>query len=298
MYKIDALREYIEKSELRVFSNKIKVRLSKKLASRYDQGCYNNYLSNMLKYIDMIDTLGIKYPKNATPFLYVYIVPDNNYSELLGIPKAFDDGTGGGKPVKCYDLDGFNWAYGLSSNILENDSLNKSNISIIENEIHELSHIIHSEFFTKNQSICEGIAETIPLYILNFEDLFDEHKNIIKELDESKILSIRELIDSEKDGSYGVKSIIPNKMHCSFRISYISSYLFVRGCIEKILKNNNCSKIQALQKFLEILKFSNYSDEYLIFDIANAIGVSQEELLNGKEMQLKLINSFNKIIIV
>ena len=44
MYQKDVLREYIEKSELRLFSNKIKVRLSKGLALKYDQGHYQNYL--------------------------------------------------------------------------------------------------------------------------------------------------------------------------------------------------------------------------------------------------------------
>ena len=120
MYQKDVLREYISKSELRVFSEKIKVRLSKELAEKYDNGSYNNYLSNMQKCLDMIDTLNIQYPGNAHPVLYVYIVPDNSYSELLRIPKIFDKGAGGGKPVPCYDLDGFNSAYGLSQNILEN----------------------------------------------------------------------------------------------------------------------------------------------------------------------------------
>lgn len=36
------------------------------------------------------------------------------------MPKHFDKKTGGGKPVNCYDLDGFNYAYGLSQKLLEN----------------------------------------------------------------------------------------------------------------------------------------------------------------------------------
>ena len=46
MYKKNILKEYISKSELRVFNDKIKVRLSKELAKKYDAGSYTNYLNN------------------------------------------------------------------------------------------------------------------------------------------------------------------------------------------------------------------------------------------------------------
>ena len=292
MYQKDVLREYISKSELRVFSEKIKVRLSKELAEKYDNGSYNNYLSNMQKYLDMIDTLNIQYPGNAHPVLYVYIVPDNSYSELLRIPKIFDKGAGGGKPVPCYDLDGFNSAYGLSQNILENRREEETKISRIENEIHELSHIVHSQFFSTHQTICEGFAETLPLYALDFEEIFDEHRNTIIELDESQIISAQELLNSEKKGIYGAGAVLPNRS-CSFRFSYISSYLLVRGCVETIAEKNNFSKAQAIQKFLEIVKQSNCSNEWLIYDIANSIGIPQDELLNGKHLQMKVLTSLS-----
>lgn len=292
MYQKDVLREYISKSELRVFSEKIKVRLSKELAEKYDDGSYNNYLKNMQKCLDMIDTLNIKYPGNAHPILYVYIVPDNSYSELLRIPKIFDKGTGGGKPVPCYDLDGFNSAYGLTQNMLENRPEEETRISRIENEIHELAHIVHSQFFSKHQTICEGFAETLPLYALGFEEIFDEHKNTIVELDESQILSAQELLNSEKKGIYGAEAVLPNRS-CSFRFSYISSYLLIRGCVETIAEKNGFSKAQAIQNFLEIVKQSNCSNEWLIYDIANAIGIPQDDLLNGKQLQMKVLTSLS-----
>lgn len=160
MYKKDYLIEYIRTSELRVFSNNIKIRLSKELLSKYDQG---------------------------------------NYQKLLNFPEKFALGKGGGKPVICYDLDGFNNAYGLSQNMLENKSFENITIAKIENEIHELAHVIHSQFFSKNQTICEGFAEMLPLYGLGLEDVFEEHKNILSGLDSSKILAAKDLIDSEKN---------------------------------------------------------------------------------------------------
>lgn len=290
MYQRDFLRDYINTSELRVFSSQIKVRLSKELAQKYDKGIYNNYLNNMETCFNMINTLNIKYPGNANPVLYVYIVPDDKYSELLKIPQIFDKGTGGGRPVSCYDLDGFNSAYGISQNLLENAPERETRIARIENEIHELSHIIQKQFFSKNQSINEGFAETLPLYTLNIEKEFEEHKKMLLNLDETQILTAHELLDSEKNGTYGVEAIIPNKS-CSFRISYISSYLFIRGCIETIVKNNNCSKAEATQHFLEIVKQSNCTNEWLIYDIANAIGLSPQELLNDKTIQLRVLKN-------
>ncbi len=78
MYEKNKMKKYIKNSELRVFNSEIKVRLSKELAIKYDNGSYNAYLNNMSKCLEMISTLGIKYPANAHPTLYVYIVPDEN----------------------------------------------------------------------------------------------------------------------------------------------------------------------------------------------------------------------------
>lgn len=292
MYEQDLLREYINNSELRIFSKEIKVRLSKELAQKYDQGYYNNYLKNIQMYLNMINTLEIKYPGNAKPILYIYVVPDNNYSKLLRIPAIFDKGKGNGKPVSCYDIDGFNWAYGLSQNLLENRPEKEDNISRIENEIHELSHIIHSQFFSTNQTICEGFAEALPLFALDLEEIFDEHREVIQKLNENQILTAHELLNSEKDGSFGSEEILPNKS-CSFRLSYISSYLFIRGCMEVITAKYDFSKAQSTQYFLEIIKQSNCRNEWLIYDISNAIGIPQNELLNGKQIQMKALNSLS-----
>lgn len=293
MYEKNKLKEYIKNSELRVFNKDIKVRLSKELAIKYDKGYYNEYLNNISKYIKMIKKLNIKYPGNAKPVLYVYIVPDNNYRELLGIPEKYDNGKGGGKPVMCYDLDGFSSAYGLSQNILENKN-KETDISKVENEIHELSHIVHSQFFNKNLIISEGFAEALPLYGLNMEKDFTEHKNALLNLEEEQILSVQEILKLEKDGTFGIETILQNKT-CSFRISYISSYLFVRGCMEIIAKKFDLKKEDAVQRFLEIVRESECINEWLIFDIADALDLSRKELLNGKQMQLEVLKSLLEI---
>ena len=290
MYQKDFLRDYIENSELRIYSNKIKVRLSKELAVKYDKGIYNNYFKNINNYFKQLESLDIKYPGNANPILYIYIMPDNNYAELLNIPPTFDDGTGGGKPVNCYDLDGFKSAYGITQNMCENISENISSISKIENEIHELSHIIHSQFFNKNSIISEGLAETIPLYILGLEDKFDEYRNALKSLKENQIYSAKEILISEDNNTYGKEELLSNKS-CSFRLSYISSYLFVRGCINLIEEKFKINKVEAVQKFLEIVGQSSCTHEYLIYYIADILDTPRDILLNTKQIQTDVLNS-------
>ena len=87
MYQKDVLKEYINNSELRKFSKDINVRMSKKLSLKYDKGSYNNYLNTIQKCFDIIKLLKIEYPGNAHPILYIYIVPDDKYVELLNFPK-------------------------------------------------------------------------------------------------------------------------------------------------------------------------------------------------------------------
>lgn len=202
--------------------------------------------------LNMINTLKIKYPDNARPILYIYIVPYDNYSKLLKIPSTFDKGKGGGKPVRCYDLDEFNSVYGLSQNMLENKLDKDKNISRIENKINELSHIIHSQFFMTNQIICEGCVEALPLFAFWLEENFTKHRESMKKLSEDQILSAQELLNSEENGSFGAEILIPNRP-CPFRTSYISSYLLVRGCMEAIISKYIFSKTQAVQYFLKLL---------------------------------------------
>ena len=285
MYKKDELRNYIMNSKLISYSEDIAVALSEELFTKYNSGCYDEYLKKLSNCWNMIKTLNIKFPGNANPKLYLYIVPDDNYQNLLKIPLGFDRGKGGGKPVSCYHLDGFNSAYGLSQNICEN---NYENISKMVNTIHELAHIIHSQFFTKDRFISEGFADALPLYSLNLEEKFKEHMDVVMNIKEEQILTAQQLINSQRDNSYGLEELVPNKS-CSFRKSYISSYLFVMGCMYKIETMFNLSRKESTQLFLELVHQSNCTNEWLIYDIADVLDIPREELLNGKSIQLKAI---------
>ena len=284
MYEENKLAKYIEKSEIRELSKNIKIRMSKEIAQKYDKGLFSKSLNRIQELYNKIKEINIKYPGNADPVLYIYIVPKEKYSELLKIPAIFDKGTGGGKPIKCFDLDGYNEAYGISENLLENKNINEG-ISKTENETHELSHIVQSQFCYKNAIISEGFAEMLALYILDMEKDFTDYKKALASLKDEDIYTAKELLNSERDKTFGTAELIPNRT-CSFRLSYISSYLFIRGCIKTIEKNKSCSKIDALNNFLRILRNSTCTFEWLIFDIANSLKIDKEQLLNGKELQL------------
>lgn len=285
-YPVDKLRKYIGNSELRIVNKDFHVRLSKELAKKYDDGIYNKSINNFTKYIKEIKKLKIQYPANANPVFYLYLVPDENFIELLNYP--YKNRKGGGKPVPSYDLDGFDSAYGESQNLCSRTE--KPNISQIVNSIHELAHLVHSQFFRKNSFICEGFAEALTLYTMDYENKFDEHRNAVKNIKKNQIFSVKELLDmEEKNSFYGGDALLANKS-CSFDLTYISSYLFVRGYIKMIEEKFKIGKIKATQKFLEIARSSKCTNEWFIFDLANALDISKDDLLNGKEMQFRVIN--------
>ena len=189
-------------------------------------------------------------------------------------------------------MDGFPLAYGLSQNCLENKETNNLEIADLENELHELSHIVLSQFLLGNQVISEGIAETLPLYGLRLEEKFEKHKQVIATLEENNIYSLKELLNKQRDGSYGNDVVLSN-MTCSFRLSYISSYLFVRGLVEE---KYLLSTTEAINYLFSILRGNRgYANEFLIYDIADALELSHDELLNKKDMQKKALNSIRRL---
>ena len=157
------------------------------------------------------------------------------------------------------------------------------------NTIHELAHLVHSMFFLGvDRFICEGFAEALPLYTMDYESIFNQHRELLKSLKKEQILSAQELIELGNN-QFHAEPLIPNTS-CSFELPYISSYLFVRGCLEKIANKFHLNRNEATQKFLEIVKQSECSSQWLVFDIANAIGISGTDLLNKKDMQFDMIN--------
>lgn len=114
-------RKYIEESIVISINEHLKIRLPKSYLEKYKSGLYANALQNWNACIEEIKQLNINYPSNAHPIVYMYIVPNNQFVELLNFPKEIAT-KGGGKPVVSYDLESFPYAYGTSSNLMENCS--------------------------------------------------------------------------------------------------------------------------------------------------------------------------------
>ena len=287
MYEGDKLKEYIDNSILKIVNKDFRIRLSKDLAKKYDTGIYDNAIKNFKRYIKQIQDLHIVYPANAKPIFYIYIVPDTSFIELLQYPDK--KRNSGGRPVQSYEIDSFNSAYGVSQNIFE-DFPKEPNIMREVNHIHELAHLVHSMFFQKNRFISEGFAEAFVLYTMGYEEKFTEHRDAIKKLKLDQISTITDLLKMGKDHTFSGRMLIPN-YSCAFDLAYISSYLAVRICLEKISSKFNVNRIQATQKFLEIVKFSSCTNEWLVFDIADTLGLSRDELLNKKSLQIETLKN-------
>ena len=263
------------------------IRLSKNLLAKYKAGVYKNYINDILNNIKHINGLGLKYPANAKPVFYLYIVPDDNFKELLGYPLSRAASITGSKPVTCYDLDGFNTALGMSSNYLENRG--SINIMATVGNIHELAHLVHNMFFRAGEwFLAEGFAEALPLYVMDYENKFDKHREALKSLSKNQLLSAQQLMGFRTKDSFNGRPIIPNG-YSGYDQSYISSYLFVRGCLEMIADKFKLNRAQATQKLLEIIKFAGYGKQWLVMYLADQIGVSQKDLLEGTDMQFDVI---------
>lgn len=284
-YEINPLKEYIDNSLLVTVTPYFKIRLAKDLFEKYKNGLYDKRINALLTYIDKIRDLNIKYPYNSNPVFYLYIVPDDNFKNLLKFPSNREK-NGGGKPVTAFDLDSFPKAYGVSNNLLENKEAPALMGEI--NNIHELSHLIQSIFFTKNRFISEGFAECLPLYTLEYEDKFDKHIELLKTLKGEDLYPASKLIQLEKENNFDNLPLI-NNMSVSFELSYISSYLFVRVCIERIEALFSLDRKEATQKFLEIVKSSQCTNEWLVYDIATSIKIPKEKLLKDTDLQFSII---------
>lgn len=292
-YKENKLKQYIETSTVIPINENLKIRLPKEYLEKYKLGVYDNAIKHWQGCIEEIQSIKINYPSNAKPIFYIYIVLDNQFVELLNFPKELVT-KGGGKPISAYDLDSYSCAYGTSSNLMENK--NDLSISQKTNCLHELAHLIQSMFFSdQNQYLGEGFAETIVFYILGYDEIYLEHRNLLTVLKEEQILTVKELIELGNQRQFHPPRLIPHST-CSFEITYISSYLFVRGIIKKIEEKYGVDKFEASQKFLEMIRSLNRISEWLVFDIASFLGLPKEILLYGKELQLNVLSELKENI--
>jgi len=282
----DALREYIRESERRVIVDGVFcARMSHEIAKKFDVGEYNARLEEHKKCINELTKMQIKYPANAKPVFYLYIVPDEDFAELLQYP--YKDRKGGGKPVDSYDMDSFNAAYGSSQNVLISDKPVSINQHV--NNIHEYAHLIQFQFGFDAQMFQEGFAELVPWYVMEYEKKQPMHLIAMRSM--SKIYTANELLSDVEFTS----DRVPN-MTCSFQPSYMSSYLWVRAVVEHIRTKYSLSRVGATQQFLELYHNIKSSKQLFVQKLAKEIGMDADKLLNSTEYQnavLKQIETEN-----
>jgi hypothetical protein len=275
------LREYVARSELRVVSDDFRVCLSPELAKKYDNGAYDARMKEHRTCIEEIKALGIRYPAGAKPIFYLYIVP-KGAGQLLLMPAGM---TAGGRSAPCFFPDGFPYAYGETEVIL----LGKGT-SLKIGSIHEWAHVVCSLFYSGESAwLSEGIAELFPYYLLNYEGRDAEHLDLIKNLKEHEILNAQTLLTEFYDH-------VDFSKRCQLANSYCSAYLFVRGIVRFIEKKENCDKITAVQKLMLAARGSAFRNEFFVYDIADFIGISWDELLYGKSLQLSARADIAKIV--
>ena len=271
----DALREYVRNSEMRIIIDGVfYARMSKSIAKKFDSGVYDVMLCEHKKCIRELKKLNIRYPANAKPKFYVYIVPDENFAELLQYP--YKNRNGGGRPVPSYDFDSFNSAYGTSQNRMIGSR--KVEITSHINLVHEYAHLIHGQFCFCAQMFGEGFAELIPWYALEYEKLVPEHFVSMKSME--KIYTANELLES-----VAFSDTVSGKI-CSFQPSYMSSYLWSRAVVEHIRKKYKLSRFESVQKFLELYSITTYGKQWFIMELADLTGMDAEKLLNSVDYQI------------
>ncbi len=260
--------------------------MSKELYKKYTSGLYDNAISAFIRETNEILSLGLVFPSNASPKFYIYVVPDEDFRELLDFP--CDRATlGGGKCVQSFDLDGFSSAYGVSSNVLEGYHKEES-LSSHLNNLHEFAHLVHNMFFSLERFIREGFAEAFVFYTLGYEEKFDLHSDLLTTLSSKDILSAEELIVLGNETSFASKPLIENGT-CQFELPYISSYLFVRGCLEHLAEIHGIDPVAATQMFLEIMNHIRHYDVACIRELAEYLELPENELLNKKTIQLEVL---------
>lgn len=280
----DALQKYVEHSEKReIIPGKFYARMSPDIAKNFDSGMYDIKLDDHKKCIYELDTLGIRYPLNVQPKFYMYIVPDENFIELLNMPhKRLKSG---GCPVPSYDADGFIAAYGTSQNLLVD---NGKSVDIMKhiNLVHEYAHLIKAQFCFGAVAFAEGVAELIPWYVLEYEGLVPSHFAAMKSM--KKIYTMKDLLNIR---TLPVKDFM---QRCSFQPSYMSAYLWVRAVVERMRVKYNLSRVAVVQKFLEFYRDSGHDKVWFVMDLAKETGMDVDKLLGSAEYQVEALKQVEK----
>ena len=286
----DIYNEYKNSSKVYVINEKLKFRIPDVLIKDYEDGKFNNYIESMTNIVNMLDTLQVKYKYDAHPVYYIYMLSIDNYKEILQIPSNFDNGTGGGRPIGCIDPDGFYKAYAVTDNFCRYSKEEYEEVFRKSNNIHEIVHLIlNNKKFNPDRYFSEGLSEAVPLYVFDMEKDFTKHRDLITNLKEEDIIPINELYEQGDNNTFGDKKL--NESYaCTYRASYVSSYLAIASMIDHISKEYGIDKKKATSTFLDVAESTLGGNGMFLNSFASKIGMDFNTLYFGKEYQLEYIN--------
>lgn len=281
----DALRDYISTSELRIVNDNFRMRMAPAIAAKYDSGAYKTAIDEHTSCINELSKLNLQDVLGKKPIFYTYLVPDNRLIELLNYPYQRKRG---GRPVMCFDSDGFISAYGATQNTFV--MLEKPSVMLHVNHIHEYAHLFQQQLNPyKHVMFHEGFAEVIPWYILDYESKCPEHVMAVVDTD---VYCANDLLTN-----VDFRDVVEGRS-CSFQKSYISSYVFIRTLVEQIQSKFGIDKTAAVKMYMKIYAESKNDKQWLVVDFAKKLGLDADKLLYTTEYQketLQKMKTTNKI---
>ena len=267
-----ALQKYIQESELRIVNDKFRMRMAPDLAQKYDDGVYDAGVAEHAGCINELMEIGWQDVIGQNPMFYTYLVPDDRLIELLDYPYQR---SRGGRPVQCFDKDGFRFAYGATQNTFIMDK--KPEIIAHINNIHEYAHLVQGQLNPyKHVMFQEGFAEVVVWYLLGYESKYLEHAMAVADTD---IYSANELLTT-----VSFKDKVPGK-RCHFQKSYISSYVLVRTMVEQIESKYGVDRIGAIRMWLETYSENDKDKQGLMTDFAKMLGIDAGKLIYTTDYQ-------------
>ena len=135
--------------------------------------------------------------------------------------------------------------------------------------IHEWAHMVVYKYNNKlTHTLNEGLADLIPLYILNYQDEMPEYVEKLKALNKESLVSV-DYIDEYDVLDDNLQETAQNKH------TYLSCYLFILNIMKNIEVKYDLDKLKALKFFLTLMRVHN-KHHYEV--IAEILDLSLEKL--------------------
>lgn len=177
---------------------------------------------------------------------------------------------------------------------------------------HEAAHVIHSAYFKKDFCACEGFAEVLPHYLLDFESKNLAHKKAIFALKSEDMLSLFSLNSPQEELNKNqvtqIQETATQSRYPQQSRPYLSAYLWMLGYIKRVEKQHvdvkgKTPKERAVKATnLVLKKFSNtefFSRPKRIKELADFIGLKSHDLLFETTLQQEgktfLIHQWNTV---